>query len=201
MVNFTLPFTTNEMISISISQTFRSWVLIQSSSAYGIFISQLIQYAWLAPRINVLFWWPGDFRVSYSNYSWNAENRHSGSFMVDTGILSGEVSFSRMLNDILTLDKLQWLLHWSDFSLFLWPWYRAWPSPNYEWFPWSICNGCGTPAGNAYPSDIWFHPPFWTCLCSNRWDHFSRACRVFYQLFTLNTQRFFLDLHTQVVKV
>ena len=22
----------------------------------------------------------------------------------------------------------------------------------YEWFPWSICNGCGMPAGNAYPS-------------------------------------------------
>ena len=23
---------------------------------------------------------------------------------------------------------------------------------DYEWFPWSICNGCGMPAGNAYPS-------------------------------------------------
>ena len=22
----------------------------------------------------------------------------------------------------------------------------------YDWFPWSICNGCGMPAGNAYPS-------------------------------------------------
>ena len=22
----------------------------------------------------------------------------------------------------------------------------------YEWFPWIICNGCGMPAGNAYPS-------------------------------------------------
>ena len=23
---------------------------------------------------------------------------------------------------------------------------------DYEWFPWSICNGCGMPVGNAYPS-------------------------------------------------
>ena len=23
---------------------------------------------------------------------------------------------------------------------------------DYEWFQWSICNGCGMPAGNAYPS-------------------------------------------------
>ena len=23
---------------------------------------------------------------------------------------------------------------------------------DYEWFPWSICNGCGMPAGNAYHS-------------------------------------------------
>ena len=23
---------------------------------------------------------------------------------------------------------------------------------DYEWFPWSICNGCGMPAGKAYPS-------------------------------------------------
>ena len=43
----------------------------------------------LAPRMNVLFWGPGDFPVSYSNRDTlrNAWNRHSGSFMVDTGIL------------------------------------------------------------------------------------------------------------------
>ena len=43
----------------------------------------------LAPRMNVLFWGPGDFPVSYSNRDtlWNAWNLHSGSFMVDTGIL------------------------------------------------------------------------------------------------------------------
>ena len=62
-----------------------------------------------------------------------------------------EVSLSRMVNDILTLDQ-KWLPNQSDFPPISWPWYRAWPSPNYEWFPWSIYNGCGMPAGNAYPS-------------------------------------------------
>ena len=28
----------------------------------------------------------------------------------------------------------------------------AWHSQNYEWLTWSICNGCGMSAGNAYPS-------------------------------------------------
>ena len=61
------------------------------------------------------------------------------------------VTLSRMLNDILTLDQ-QWPPYRSDFPPISWPLYRAWPSPNYEWFPWSICNGCDMPAGNAYPS-------------------------------------------------
>ena len=58
-----------------------------------------------------------------------------------------EVSLSRMFNDILILDQ-QWLSNQSDFPPITWPSYRAWPSP----IPWSICNGCGMPAGNAYPS-------------------------------------------------
>ena len=42
-----------------------------------------------AYHMNVLFWGPGDFIVSYStrDTSWNAWNRHLGSFMVDKGIL------------------------------------------------------------------------------------------------------------------
>ena len=43
---------------------------------------------------------------------------------------------------ILTLDQ-QWFPYRSDFPSISWPLYRASPSPNYEWFPWSICNGCG----------------------------------------------------------
>ena len=156
MVYFTLPSTTNEMISISTSQTFRSWLVIFHLRQPMAFLSlNLYDTPGLAPRMNVLFWGPGDFPVSYSNRdtSWTAWNRHSGSFIVDTGILFSnmKVSLSRMLNDILTLDQ-QWLPNQSDFPPISWPWYRLWPSPNYEWFPWSICNGCGMPAGNAYPS-------------------------------------------------
>ena len=66
-----------------------------------------------------------------------------------------EVALSWLLNDILTLDQ-QWLL---------WPRYRAWPSSNYEWCPWSICKRCGMPAGNAYPCGHLVlpppPPPFW----------------------------------------
>ena len=37
-------------------------------------------------------------------------------------------------------------------------------STDYEWFPWSICNGCGMPAGNAYPSGHLVPSPFWDLL-------------------------------------
>ena len=62
---------------------------IPSSPAYGVFISQLIRYARACSSYECLIWGPGDFPVSYSNKDtlWNAWNRHSGSFMVDTGIL------------------------------------------------------------------------------------------------------------------
>ena len=72
-----------------------------------------------------------------------------------------EVSLSRMLIDILTLDQLQWLPNRSDFPPISWPWYRTWPLSNYEWFLLTICNGCGMPAGNAYPSGHLVPSPFW----------------------------------------
>ena len=90
MVNFTLPSTTSEMISISTSQTFRSWVVIFHHRRPMACLSlNLYDTPGLAPRMNVLFWGPADFLVSYSNRDtlWNAWNRHSGIFMVDTGIL------------------------------------------------------------------------------------------------------------------
>ena len=87
-----------------------------------------------------------------------------------------------MLNDILTIDQ-QWLLNKSDFPPISWPSYQLWPSPNHEWFPWSICNGCGMPAGNAYPSGhLVPSPHFGTCLCSNCWDQVPRTCHVFTRL-------------------
>ena len=38
----------------------------------------------------------------------------------------------------------------------------------------------------ALPDTCFRTPVFWTCLCTNCWDQFSRTCRVFSQLFTLN---------------
>ena len=37
---------------------------------------------------------------------------------------------------------------------------------NYEWFPWSICNGCGMPAGNAYPSGHLVSSPILGLACA-----------------------------------
>ena len=86
-----------------------------------------------------------------------------------------EVSLARMLNDILTLEQLQWLANRSDLPSISLPWYRSWPSPKNEWFPWRICNGCCMPAGNAYHSGYLVPSPFWgACMCSDCWDQFPR---------------------------
>ena len=56
MVNFTLLFTTNEIISISTSQTVRSYVVIVHLRRCLTFLSlSLYDTAWLAPRMNDLF--------------------------------------------------------------------------------------------------------------------------------------------------
>ena len=65
------------------------------------------------------------------------------------------VTLSRMLNDILTLDQ-QWLPNRSDFPPLSWPFCRSWPLPNYEWYPWSICNGCQQ--GTLTLPDTWIRP-------------------------------------------
>ena len=79
-------------------------------------------------------------------------------FVSSSFIHCNKKHFAYIFYDILSLDQ-QWLSNQSDFPPISWPWYRAWPSPNYEWFPWSICNGCGIPVGNAYPSGHLVPPP------------------------------------------
>ena len=37
---------------------------------------------------------------------------------------------------------------------------------DYEWFPWNICNGCGMPAGNAYPSGHLVSSPIVGLACA-----------------------------------
>ena len=67
MVSFTLSSTTNEMILISSPQTFRFWVAIFHLRRPIAFLSlNLYDTPGLVPRMNILFWWPGDFPASYS---------------------------------------------------------------------------------------------------------------------------------------
>ena len=76
---------------MSTLQTFRSWVVIFDLRRPMAFLSlSIYDMPGLAPRMNVLFWRPGDFPVRYSNRDkyLNAWNRLSGSFIVDTGSYS-----------------------------------------------------------------------------------------------------------------
>ena len=66
-VNFALPFTTNVTISISILQTFRSWVATSHLRPPMAFLSHnSSDTPGLAPLMNVLFWGRCDFPISFS---------------------------------------------------------------------------------------------------------------------------------------
>ena len=73
-----------------------SWVAIfQPRPPMASLFRCLYDMPWLGSRIDVLFWGRRDFQISFSNRdtSRNAWNRHWGSFMVDTGILSNKMKF------------------------------------------------------------------------------------------------------------
>ena len=77
-VNFALPFTTNVTISISILQTFRSWVATSHLRPPMAFLSHnSSDTPGLAPLMNVLFWGRCDFQISFSgrDMSRNVWNR------------------------------------------------------------------------------------------------------------------------------
>ena len=77
-VNFILPFTTNVTISISILQTFRSWVATSHLRQPMAFLSHnLSDTPGLAPLMNVLFWGRCHFPISFSgrDMSRNVWNR------------------------------------------------------------------------------------------------------------------------------
>ena len=168
---------------------------IPSSPAYGVFISQLIRYARASSSYECFILSARRLSSKLLKQGYLVE-RLKSSFRKFYGryedlIQQYEVSLSRMLNDILTFDQ-QWLLNRSDFRPILWPWYRAWPSPNNEWFPWSICNGCGIPAGNTYPSGH-LVPSSILGLVLQLLRPDSLTCHVFTRLFALNTPWYFLD--------
>ena len=123
----------------------------RACSSYECFIlrarrvsSKLLKHGYLAERLK------SSFRKFYGRYG--------------DLIQQYEVSLSRMLNDILILDQ-QWLpnqtfhqIHDLHTELDL--------HTDYEWFPWSICNGCGMPAGNAYPSGYLVPSPMVGLACA-----------------------------------
>ena len=125
---------------------------IPSSPAYGVFISQLIRYARACSSYECFILRARRLSSKLLKQGYLAE-RLKSSFRKFYGrygdlIQQYEVSLSRMLNDILILDQ-QWLPNLSTNFMTLIP---SLTFTDYEWFPWSICNGCGMPAGNAYPS-------------------------------------------------
>ena len=103
-----------------------------------------------------------------------------------------EVSLSRMLNDILTLDQ-QWLLNRSDFPPMLWLLYRTWPSPNCEWFHGAFATGVACQQGTLTLPDTWFRPSFWDLLVLQFLRPDSSKLPCFTRLFTLNIPLYFLD--------
>ena len=105
---------------------------IPNSPAYGVFISQLTRYARVCSsyecfslrvrRLSSKLLKQG-YLVEHLKSSFRKFYGRYGDF-----IQQYEVSLSRILNDILTLDQ-QWLPNQSAFPPMSWPWYRAWLSP------------------------------------------------------------------------
>ena len=119
---------------------------IPSSQAYGVFISQLLRYARVCSSYECFIRRVRSLSSKLLKQEYLVE-RSKSSFRKFYGrygdlIQQYEVTLSRMLNDILTLDQ-QWLPYRSDFPPISWSLNRAWPSSNHKWFPWSICIGCG----------------------------------------------------------
>ena len=171
---------------------------IPFSLTYGDLSINLYDTLGLVPRMNVLFWGPGDFPVSFSNVdtSWNAWNRHSGSLWSIRG------SYSAIWS--LPLTNVKW--H-----------YDPWQTVTFQ--PIRLSTNFMTLIPSLTFTELWvlsmehlkrmwhasrerlhFRTPgsvlrFGTCLFSNCWEQIPRTCyvTVFHRLFTLNTPWYFLD--------
>ena len=128
---------------------------IQSSPAYGVFISQLIRYS-----------------CACSSYEcFILMVRRISSKLLKQGYLAERLksSFRKFLWSIWGSYSAIWSIPLTNVKWHSDPWPTVTSQPirlstnsmtlilsltptDYEWFPWSICNGCGMPARNAYPS-------------------------------------------------
>ena len=93
-----------------------------------------------------------------------------------------EVSFSRMLNDILILDQLQWLPSDQTFNQFH---YLNIELDLRSGFNWRFATVLACQQGTLTLPVTWSVPCFGTCLSFNCWDQITWTCRVFTRLFTL----------------
>ena len=162
-------FTTNEMISITTSQIFRSWVVIYHLCRPVAFLSlSLYDTPGFAPRMNVLFWGQGNFPVIYWNMdtSWNAWNRPSGSFMVDTGIL---------FNNMTSSSHERWTTFWPLTSYSEIPTNQTFNQFHdldteldlhriTSGFHGAFATGVACQQGTLTLPDTWFRPAFWDFL-------------------------------------
>ena len=128
---------------------------IPSSTAYGVNISQLIRYAQACS--------------SYECFILRA--RRLSSKLLKQGYLAERLksAFRKFLWSIRGSYLAIWSTPLTNVKWHSDPWPTVTSQPirfstnfmtlipsltftDYEWFPWSICNGFGMPAGNAYPS-------------------------------------------------
>ena len=158
---------TNMTISISTSQIFRSWVAIfQPRPPMASLFRSLYGMPGLAPPMDVLSWGRRDFQISFLNMdtSRNAWNRHWGSFMVDTGILSNKWSFplTNVKWHSVTWPYTMTTPYWSDFvpnSTF----YRI-----LSGFHGTFATDVACQQGTLTPPDTWSRP-IGPCICSTCW--------------------------------
>ena len=161
-VNFAFSFTTNVTISISILQTFRSWVATSRLRPPMAFLSHnLSNGPGLAPLMNVKFrgrchyskayragMWQVTFEIVFKAVLWSVR----GSNQIIWGIPFPNVAW--LLED----DHIQLhpplITHCTHFD----PVIDLDLSAEFDFlsncarFPWNICNGCGMPTEEAYSS-------------------------------------------------
>ena len=170
---------------------------ILPSPVYGVFISQLIRYARACSSYECFILRARRLSSKLLKQGYLAERLNS-SFRKFNGrygdlIQQYEVSLSRMLNDILILDQ-QMTSQPIRLSINFMTLIPSLTFTDYEWFPWSIWNSSGMPAGNAYPSGhLCSVPHCWDLLVLQllRPDSSNLPCLT--RLFTSNTPWYFLD--------
>ena len=135
----------------------------------------------LAPHLNVLLWGSGGFLVQlkqgYIMYRLNS--RHSGTSMVDNGILLNNMKSPSCEYYMPAFCSLTSCSDFPTDQTTPIAWYRIWPFQHYERYPWSINECVACRWGTLTPLDPSFHPLFEICICFNCWDSFSKTCRDF----------------------